>query len=126
MLPPRSGPMSLSQPRMCVSDSDDAIVIPDFWDHRWIGSFLWNGRLERFRAGGQLPRDKVVVNRDIILISGDNQEDLEKWMLGTVFGIQGNPWRLEIDCWRSFIDVELGFLEGLDKEWLDLHDEWID
>lgn len=84
------------------------------------------GRLERFRAAGQLPRHKVFVNRDIILVMGDDQEDLEQLMLGTVFGIQGIPWRLEIDFWRSFVDVGVEFLEGLDKEWLGFDEEWKD
>jgi hypothetical protein len=35
------------------------------------------------------------------------------------WAVQTRPWRLEIDLWRSFVNVDVEFLEGLDRRWLD-------
>lgn len=33
--------------------------------------------------------------------------------------LQSNPWRFEVDVWKSFIYFDLAFLEKLDKAWLE-------
>ena len=67
----------------------------------------------------QLLKDKVVVMRDLFLVMGEDEEDLRKFAVATTFAIQTDPWRLEVDLWRSFVNVDLKFLEGLRREWLD-------
>jgi len=61
----------------------------------------------------------VVQRRDIILVMGETEEDLMRRVLATTFAVQARPWLREIDLWRSFVNVKLGFLEGLDEWWLD-------
>lgn len=50
---------------------------------------------------------------------GQDQRELKETMLGTVFAMHTNPWRVEIDFWKSFIDVDLEFLDSLDKTWVE-------
>jgi len=59
-------------------------------------------RLQRWKA--QLG-DNVKLRMDIILVMGKTQQELETYMFGTVYALHTNPWRLEIDFWRSFINV---------------------
>ena len=60
----------------------------------------------------------VVVMRDLFLVMGSDEGDLERLAVAVTFAIQTDPWRLEVDLWRSFVNVDLGFLEGLRGEWL--------
>ena len=60
----------------------------------------------------------VVLKRDKYLIMGKNEKACFKLAAATTFAVQKNPWRLEIDLWKSFVNVNLGFLEGLDERWL--------
>jgi len=63
--------------------------------------------------------NKVVVKRDLYLVMGKDEAELLK-LAGTVtYAVQTEPWRLEIDLWRSFVNVDVAFLEGLDRAWLD-------
>ncbi|SMQ51641.1 unnamed protein product [Zymoseptoria tritici ST99CH_3D7] len=75
-----------------------------------------DGRLRRWKAQLAL---NVKVRRDIVLVMGKDREELERMMVGTVFAIQTQPWRHEVDFWRSFVDVDLGFLEALDRKWVE-------
>jgi hypothetical protein len=50
---------------------------------------------------------------------GDDEADLLKWCTVVTFALQTKPWLREVDLWKSFINVDLEFLEGLDKYWLD-------
>ena len=50
---------------------------------------------------------------------GEDEEDLLKYATAATFAIVGEPWRLEVDLWRSFVNVDMGFLENLKEEWLD-------
>ena len=63
--------------------------------------------------------EKVVLRRDLFLVMGVDEEDLLMLTSAVIFAVQTEPWRLEIDLWRSFGNVDLGFLEGLGEEWLD-------
>lgn len=64
-------------------------------------------------------KEKVLVKRDLFLVIGEDEADLLKYAVATTFAIQTDPWRLEVDLWRSFVNVDVGFLEGLRREWLD-------
>ena len=63
--------------------------------------------------------DKVIVRRNLYLVIGTDEEDLEKYATATTFVIQMAPWILEVDLWKSFVNVDMDFLEGLDKKWWD-------
>ena len=60
----------------------------------------------------------VFVCRDKLLVMGEDEADLAKFAIATTFALQTNPWRTEVDLWKSFVNVELDFLEGLAEEWL--------
>lgn len=64
-------------------------------------------------------KEKVLIKRDLFLVMGEDEEDLMKYAVAATFAIQTDPWRLEVDLWRSFVNVDVGFLEGLRQEWLD-------
>ena len=64
-------------------------------------------------------KDKLLIKRDLFLVMGEDEEDLHKYAVAATFAIQTDPWRLEVDLWRSFVNVDLAFLEGLRREWLD-------
>ncbi|ESZ95248.1 hypothetical protein SBOR_4360 [Sclerotinia borealis F-4128] len=61
--------------------------------------------------------DKVVAKRDKYLVMGTDEKELEKIVAGVTYAVQMRSWRQEIDLWRSFINVDLGFLERLDEKW---------
>lgn len=63
--------------------------------------------------------ERVFVKRDLILVMGENEEDLLKYATAATFAIIEEPWRLEIDLWRSFVNIDLRFLENLKEEWLE-------
>lgn len=62
---------------------------------------------------------KVIVKRDMYLIMGEDETDLLRLAATVTYAVQTEPWRLEIDLWRSFVNVDLPFLDGLDHAWLD-------
>jgi hypothetical protein len=63
--------------------------------------------------------DRVMVRRDSFLVMGENEEDLLRLAVAATFGIVTRPWRLEVDLWKSFVNVDIKFLEDLDKMWLE-------
>lgn len=71
-------------------------------------------RIKRFE---QQFRKQVEVKRDMFLVMGKDEEDLRKYATAVTFAVQTDPWRLEIDLWRSFANVDFAFLEGLDSVW---------
>lgn len=73
----------------------------------------------RIRPFEHLFGDRVLVKRDLFLVMGEDEGDLQKFAVAATFAIQTDPWRLEVDLWRSFVNVDIGFLEGLKREWLD-------
>ncbi|KKZ63042.1 hypothetical protein EMCG_02612 [[Emmonsia] crescens] len=62
-------------------------------------------------------RDKVVIKRDMVLIFAEDEEELLLLTSAVTFAIQTRPWRLEVDYWKSFINVDDAFLDGLQDEW---------
>lgn len=64
--------------------------------------------------------DSVVVRRDSLLVMAKNEDELLKLASAATYAVQTfDTWRLEIDLWRSFVNVDLGFLEGLDERWIE-------
>lgn len=63
--------------------------------------------------------DRVVHRGDIILVMGADAADLLRYSVAVTFAIQTKPWYREFDLWKSFVNVDLEFLEGLDPYWLD-------
>ncbi|KAK8900699.1 hypothetical protein QC760_010687 [Botrytis cinerea] len=63
--------------------------------------------------------DKVVAKRDKYLVMGKDEEELVKYVAGVTFAVQMRPWRQEVDLWRSFVNVDIKFLEKLDERWWD-------
>lgn len=91
-------------------------MLTSYAGYEW--SLQDNNELRFKRFKGQLGKD-VRVHRGHILVIGQDQRELEKMMLGTIFAMHTSPWRGEIDFWKSFIDVDLEFLESLDKTWVE-------
>jgi hypothetical protein len=63
--------------------------------------------------------DQVIVATDLYFVMGRDEAELRKLASGVTFAVQTEPWRMEIDFWRSFVNVDLGFLEALHKDWLE-------
>lgn len=61
----------------------------------------------------------VMSRADLILVMGKDADELLKYCTAVTFAIQTKPWLREIDLWKSFINVDLEFLQGLDPYWLD-------
>jgi len=81
-------------------------------------SMHWNSSMRINQYQHVLGR-RVFVRRDLFLVMGENEEDLLKYATAATFAVISEPWRLEIDLWRSFINVDMAFLENLKEEWLD-------
>ncbi|KAI0448908.1 hypothetical protein F5B21DRAFT_518578 [Xylaria acuta] len=63
--------------------------------------------------------DRVVHRGDVVLVMGVDQVDLLRYATAVTFAIQTKPWFREFDLWKSFINVDIEFLEKLDPYWLD-------
>ncbi|KAL8800251.1 MAG: hypothetical protein Q9182_005307 [Xanthomendoza sp. 2 TL-2023] len=66
--------------------------------------------------------DRVLHMRDLFVVMGVDEEDALKMTTAVVFAVTGEPWRLEMDLWRSFVNVDVGFLDwvdGMGVGWLD-------
>ena len=62
---------------------------------------------------------RVIVAMDMFFVMGVDAADCRKLASGATFAAQTEPWRMEIDFWRSFVNVDLDFLERLDERWLE-------
>lgn len=63
--------------------------------------------------------DRVLVKRDLFLVMGTDEKDLLKLATAATYAIQTDPWRLEVDLWKSFVNVDMDFLETLRDVWMD-------
>lgn len=61
----------------------------------------------------------MVVRRDKFLVMGTDEKDLFRLAAITAYAIEMRPWRLEVDLWKSFVNVDGKFFEGLQDEWLE-------
>uniref|UniRef100_A0A4E9ELV7 Uncharacterized protein n=1 Tax=Gibberella zeae TaxID=5518 RepID=A0A4E9ELV7_GIBZA len=60
-----------------------------------------------------------VINRgDLILVMGEDEDDLFKYCITVTLAIQTKPWMWEIDLWKSFINVDMDFIERMEEHWL--------
>lgn len=73
------------------------------------------GRIEPYRA--RLFGKKVVVRKDAFLVMGVDREECRRLTTAAVWAVNTRPWRLEVDPWKSWFGVDLGFLEGLGGRW---------
>ncbi|KAI1456677.1 hypothetical protein F4805DRAFT_467878 [Annulohypoxylon moriforme] len=63
--------------------------------------------------------ERVIHRNEVILVMGTDEVDLLRYATAVTFAIQTKPWHREIDLWKSFVNVDLEFLEGLHEYWLD-------
>ncbi|KAL8682036.1 MAG: hypothetical protein Q9186_001912 [Xanthomendoza sp. 1 TL-2023] len=78
-----------------------------------------SARITQFRMQFQ---DRVLHVRDLFVVMGTDEEDALKMTTAAMFAITSEPWRLEVDLWRSFVNVDVPFLEwvdGMGVGWLD-------
>ncbi|KAK2771436.1 hypothetical protein FQN52_000501 [Onygenales sp. PD_12] len=80
---------------------------------------MHNNLCQRLEPYMDMLRDKIVIKRDMVLVMAEDEEALLLLTSAVVFAIQTKPWRLEVDFWKSFINVDAGFLEGLRDEWFE-------
>ncbi|WXC52640.1 hypothetical protein QX201_012303 [Fusarium graminearum] len=60
-----------------------------------------------------------VINRgDLILVMGEDEDDLFKYCITVTLAIQTKPWMWEIDLWKSFINMDMDFIERMEEHWL--------
>lgn len=64
-------------------------------------------------------KDRVVVKREKYLVMGVDEKDLFRLASATTFAIQTRPWRQEVDLWKSFVNVDVGFIVALDERWME-------
>ncbi|UZP45173.1 hypothetical protein NXS19_012985 [Fusarium pseudograminearum] len=61
-----------------------------------------------------------VMNRgDLVLVMGEDEDDLFKYCTAVTLAIQTKPWLREIDLWKSFINVDVDFIERMEEHWLE-------
>ena len=61
---------------------------------------------------------KLVAKRDLFLVMGEDEKDLLNVAAAATYAIQTDPWRFEVDLWRSFVNIDIQTLEGLDRRWV--------
>lgn len=83
----------------------------------WSMQHTLDLRMERLKKS-HLGRS-FETKRDMILVMSESKEQLSSVLTPVVFTVQSNPWRFEVDFWKSFIGVDLAFLKKLDKGWVE-------
>ncbi|KAK7756678.1 hypothetical protein SLS62_001119 [Diatrype stigma] len=68
-------------------------------------------------GNGATVAEHIVHRGDLFLVMAPGERDLLRWCVALVLALQTRPWFREVDLWRSFVDVDLDFLEGLDIAW---------
>jgi hypothetical protein len=81
---------------------------------QWDSSEKWKAD-EKWSYGHCELDERVFHRGDLVLVMGTDQEDLLRWCTAVTFALQTKPWLREVDLWKSFVNVDLAFLEGLDK-----------
>lgn len=75
--------------------------------------------VERARARNGVDLSGHFVSRgDAVLVMAETEEELLRLSTIVTFAMQTKPWLREVDLWKSFVNVELDFLQGLDPAWL--------
>ena len=60
-----------------------------------------------------------MVKRDEYLVMARDESELFRLASALTFVVQMRPWRLKVDLWRSWVNVDVEFLRGLDAKWLE-------
>ncbi|KAK7984000.1 hypothetical protein PG989_011402 [Apiospora arundinis] len=92
-------------------------VCKDLANSEWSMYHTTDLRVQLLRR--QLGFDRVQHRGEVILVMATDEAELFRNVVAVTFVIQTKPWLREIDLWKSFINVDLEFLEGLDPYWLD-------
>ena len=118
-------------PLMLGPDSRDHVSFFDAHGREWTWKFVpkdmpeseWSihmqlkMRLARYRR--VLTEERVRTRRDLVIVMGEDAQDCVRLATMVAFAIQTRPWRLEVDLWRSFVNVDMEFLDGLQDPWLE-------
>lgn len=55
--------------------------------------------------------DRVAHREDLVLVMAEDSKQLFKYATAVTFALQTRPWIMEVDLWKSFVNVELGVLD---------------
>ena len=91
-------------------------VPKDMWSSEWSMHHASRMRLAPYKRQFE---ERVIVKRNLFLVMGTDEDDLFELAAGVTFAIQTRPFRLEVDLWKSFVNVDIAFLEALNDKWLD-------
>ncbi|KAF2197150.1 hypothetical protein GQ43DRAFT_484368 [Delitschia confertaspora ATCC 74209] len=73
----------------------------------------------RIKAARHAFKDQAIAATDVIFLMGKDEKDLRMLASAATFVVQTKPWRLEIDFWKSFVNVDLKFMEELHERWFE-------
>lgn len=90
-------------------------VPKDMPSSEWSIQLTANNRIRPYKR--QLG-DRVIAKRDAYLVMGEDEKELLKYASATAYAVQRQPWRWEIDLWKSWVNVDIEFLRKLDDRWL--------
>jgi hypothetical protein len=117
-------------PLMIGFDNRESTSFCDTVGRKWIWMFIpkdmpnseWSMQKiseERIKPFERLFGKSVAIKRNVFLVMAKDEQELAKLATATVFAIERRPWRWEVDLWKSFINVDIGFVERLDDWWLE-------
>lgn len=115
-------------PLMIGPDNHDATSFRDLFGRNFIWKFIpkdsfkseWSmhySASQRISPYKKFMGNQVVCKRDAYLVMGKDEKDLFRMASATTWAIQRAPWRWEVDIWKSWVNVDIEFLERLDDEW---------
>jgi hypothetical protein len=83
----------------------------DFPSSEWRVQMEIDERLHPYR---HIFREQVFAAKDMLLVMGKDEKDCRRLSEAVTWAVQMEPWLYEVVFERSFVNVEVGFLEGLD------------
>ncbi|KIW81428.1 hypothetical protein Z517_04453 [Fonsecaea pedrosoi CBS 271.37] len=60
---------------------------------------------------------KLQIRKDVVLVLGKNEDGLLKLASAATFIMQTRPWWMEFDFCKSFVRIDVEFLNGLNETW---------
>ncbi|KAH0847414.1 hypothetical protein FOPE_00722 [Fonsecaea pedrosoi] len=60
---------------------------------------------------------KIPIRKDVVLVLGENEDELLKLASAATFIMQTRSWWMEFDFCKSFVNIDVEFLNGLDDSW---------
>jgi hypothetical protein len=107
----------------------DTVFVDDrgrFWEWKFVPKGFphseWKVQMEldnRMRPYKDIFGEQVIVAKDMLFVMGKDERDCRRLSEGVTWAVQMEPWLHEVDFWRSFVNVNVEFLEGLDHRWLE-------